>query len=462
MRLTEVIMYQPVDDIALNFFMANYVGNDINSQFEYMPTLYSRFGFLHADFQDGIKAIGMAGYAKEARRPELMQAAKKKYGSALRNVNLSLSSPELAKQDTTLVSVLLLAMFEIMSLPRSQGLKNLSAHLNGALLLATTRIGNKEHLDFTMKLLKSICQAVSMNCWVQNTPLPDGLLRVIGHLKRVARTSDLHPQYLHLTASLIDFRHTPDSCPQAAIQKAIALNALMEEFANGMPQEVHFISHFGHPDRIRAYGGRYHTYKRSFTALFWNNLRSSRIWLHEIIIARCRTLLASPKDDGNTETRDFAQRRLNISIQEIRTIAHDICCTVPQVAGYITDLNNAASCFERQSSSGHEHTKVHPAPTISQGDPLTQEPSIQRTARTASQYHLLNQLRELDSCPHLDPDMQAWIAARIAWIESLAGPSDLNLLSARARATTPSGSFPFFMNRYVLPIMFCNNADGIV
>lgn len=446
-RLTEVILYQPVDDIALNFFMANYVGNDINSQFEYMPNLYSRYGFSHADIQDSIKAVGMAGYSKAARRPELMQAATKKYVSALRNVNLAVSKPELAMQDTTLTSVLLLAMFEVMSMPREQGLKNLNAHLDGALSLSSMRIGQEEHSMFTMKLLKSVCQAVTMTCWVQNTPLPAGLLRMIENVKRAAGPSDLHPEYMHLIASLIDFRHTPVSSPYTAIERAVTLDTLMNEFTSKMPQEAQFIRHFGHPDDVRTYKGYYHTYHKNFTADFWDNLRLSRIWLHEGVIARCCSILASPQGSMKIEKREYVQLQLETSLQEIQVLAHDICCTVPQLAGYVGELKQTVLNFPVQSTFRSKNVYASHTSDMSYGAPLKLESAAQRTGRTTSQYHLLFQLRKLARCPHLDTDMHAWIAGRIAWVESLADPSDVNVLSATAMSTTPSGSFPFFVNR---------------
>ncbi|KAF2809168.1 uncharacterized protein BDZ99DRAFT_533764 [Mytilinidion resinicola] len=127
---------QSLDQLALNLFMTNYVGRDATQyQFDYLPDFYQQPG-LDKNFSLSIVAVGLAGFAAVNNVPVLVHKARMKYSSAIRAVNLALASPDTAKKDSTLVSVMLLGMFEIIISPSQQSLEILMKHLNGAVELA--------------------------------------------------------------------------------------------------------------------------------------------------------------------------------------------------------------------------------------------------------------------------------------------------------------------------------------
>lgn len=60
----------------------------------------------------GITATGLAGLANETKTPEIMRHARQQYALALRAINRALGSPIEALKDSTLLGVLILAIFE--------------------------------------------------------------------------------------------------------------------------------------------------------------------------------------------------------------------------------------------------------------------------------------------------------------------------------------------------------------
>ena len=263
-RLADVVLYQPLDDLAVNFFMSNYVGSDPQtSQFDYLPSFYLRNGSSHSELQKSIEAVGLAGYAKALRRADLLQPATKKYISAIREINNALSSQTSAGQDSTFVSVMLLAMFEVMILPRSSGLQNLTKHLNGAISIASLRHAQQRQTDVGRKLLGTLVQSVIMNCWIQNLPLPAGFLTLKRQLGGRTNPSSIHANFLDIVFDLIQFRHAlavgAYGSPTAIVTQAATLDNRLNSFAEHMPKEGHFKRFHANTEAEQlVYNGYYH------------------------------------------------------------------------------------------------------------------------------------------------------------------------------------------------------------
>ncbi|KAF2995715.1 hypothetical protein E8E13_004288 [Curvularia kusanoi] len=64
--LSNIVVYQPWDDLSVNFFMSNYIGPDpAVSQLYYLPTFYAKSGYAASSLKRTIIATGLAGYARE-------------------------------------------------------------------------------------------------------------------------------------------------------------------------------------------------------------------------------------------------------------------------------------------------------------------------------------------------------------------------------------------------------------
>lgn len=438
-RLPEAISYQPLNDIAINFFMDNYVGIDsINSQFDYLPDLYKRDFMVHSTIRETIKAVGIAGYAKATRYHEVLPNATKSYISAIKEVNTALSHPELRVQDSTIAAILLLAMFEMLVMPRYKGFNTLTSHLNGALSAAALLLEKGTPSSFSRKIMQSICQAVVMNCWVQNMELPSELAPIRQHLARTAadRPGDFQTAFLELILMLIHSRNAilKQKTPRGVITEAKKLDQVAKQFLDNLPAEGQFTSIRGAPNTELTLNGYYHIYPRNWTAHFWNILRSVRIHSHTLISKQCNLILDSPDFDPELDARPAAQ--LELSKKEINTLAIEVCASVPQLAGYLDQLHISSPKYLNHEYEGETQLTRPKSPNF----------LGPRPPRPDSQYHLLYQLRRLAATPGLEEDSNHWIENRIQWVESVADPDDKSLLKTMLEVT-PSGAFPFFVNK---------------
>lgn len=245
-RLTEFVLHQPLDDLAVNFFMFNYVGNDpTSSQFGYLPDFYSHNSFYSSELQQSLKAVGIAGYAKMTQRADLMYPAMKSYSSAIRHINSALSSAsDYTGLEATLVSVMLLAMYEVLTVPGRRGLENLTKHLKGAISIASLCLKQRKQTDITQKLFGTVVQTVIMNSWIQNMPLPREFFALKSQLGRGMTTPPIHAGFLDIVAELVQLRSSLSNrsvtSPSATISKALVLDDRLKQFAEAMPQRGRF------------------------------------------------------------------------------------------------------------------------------------------------------------------------------------------------------------------------------
>lgn len=465
-QLTGVVLYQPLNDLAVHFFMANYVGNDpATSQFDYLPSFYLRNGSPNPELQQSIEAVGLAGYAKATRRSDLVLPATKSYISAIREINNALSSEVSAAQDSTLISVMLLAMFEIMILPRASGLQNLTKHLNGAISIASLRLKHGVYTDIGRRLLSTLVQSVIMNCWMQNIPLPVEFVAFKNHLGGKSNPSSIHANFLDIVMDLVEFRHALtrgayDSAT-AIISQALTLEGRFHAFGEYMPSAGQFKSYRSSMEvDDLVYDGYYHVYPQFFAAHLWNNVRLCRIRLHRLILTQCINLLSSQAEYAPAPTQIAASEVI------IRDLAQEICASVPQLSGYLERLQsyskseNADIPSEPNESAGKTSTSIplsthflyDPSPFKHQrSNPASSKmhqskPALEVPApRLESLYHLLYQLHTLSAIKLLPPAMRDWMQARIQWMEANADPEDLSQLRAMLKRKSEDG-FPVPIN----------------
>jgi hypothetical protein len=103
------------EDQATCFFFQNYVlkGNEFSrGQYDYLSDIYGSEE-VGSGLADTVTSLGMVGLANFWRAPNIMATAHAKYHSALRTVSAQLRDVDQAKSDQTLISIMLLGLYEV-------------------------------------------------------------------------------------------------------------------------------------------------------------------------------------------------------------------------------------------------------------------------------------------------------------------------------------------------------------
>jgi len=108
------------EEFATCFFFKNYVLDDhsfLRGTFHYFADVYRR-ETVSTSLKDAVVSIETAGLAHFYRDPSFMVSANRKYSSALSSVSILLRDSASAKEDQTLMAVILLGIYEVSRLPR--------------------------------------------------------------------------------------------------------------------------------------------------------------------------------------------------------------------------------------------------------------------------------------------------------------------------------------------------------
>jgi hypothetical protein len=244
-NLTNIVVYQPWDDLGVNFFMSNYVGKDpAVSQLHYLPDFYSKSGYATSSLKKTIIASGLAGYARTARRADLIEQSTRTYVAAIRDINNTLSSPQTAIHDTTLMSIMMAAMFETMLVSADSGMHNVTKHLSGAMSVAYLSLQQRPPSDVFKALLSTLVQSVIMNCWIQHVPLPPRYKQIRPYVPDRINPHSVHAKLVNVLSRVIEFRDDIKagsySSPDAILQKALEIDAALKTFLEEMPNHASY------------------------------------------------------------------------------------------------------------------------------------------------------------------------------------------------------------------------------
>lgn len=416
LRLAGFVMYQPLDDLGVNFFMNNFIVDDPNmSLIHYLPGYYARSGFSGPALRQMCAAVGLVSLANKSHRKDMLDAATNNYATAIRVINAALLCPKKAAQDSILTSIFMAAMFEALLIPRHVGMDNCCTHLAGAVSVAHLILKQERQTDVTIQQCTALVKTVIMNCWVQQISLPPNFSEFKNLVEKKAARISVHDIFLNIVMELLQFKNEVQNSiqndPAAIIGKALAIDSSLEDFSRTLDRQIPFESvqlPAGESEYL-AYKGYYHIYPQHLHAHLWNNVRSSRIRLHQLTMRQSRCLAPTPKLSAQEATSEAV----------IIAMATEMIASVPQLAGYLEDLETPTTPVIRTAPTpeGISYELRYP----------TQRCAAARTPESNphSFYHILYQLYIYGAESCLPQSMRLWIQQRIAWMENKANPVEL-------------------------------------
>lgn len=161
-----------LEDLGVGWFL--HTRRENNSPYamqdHFFSGYHSQLGV--ADIEQSIRAVGIAGYAKETLQHGLIRHAEKDYAAAVRVINKALSEPDVALRDGTLFSIMMLATFEINTWPRASGLRNLHNHVSGMLSLASLSAKQGNLTELHRRVMALVVRFYAFQSWYYHRPLP--------------------------------------------------------------------------------------------------------------------------------------------------------------------------------------------------------------------------------------------------------------------------------------------------
>ncbi|RDW69994.1 hypothetical protein BP5796_08391 [Coleophoma crateriformis] len=356
----------PVELRAKDVFVSQYVLR-YSSMMGYIPHfLPSMYKPIH--LMSTFKAVSLLYFSNEVMSPSVLDEAWTSYGFALSLTNKALQQPQAATQNSTLLTIFLLDLFERLANKRQLGMISDTRHINGALALFRLRGQSLFDDPLAVSMFSQLKVLMLTSCLEHNTDVPNDFIEI--H-KFASHSMDVeHPDW-SFSVLLIRFIGvkarvcTRDNLSDA-VQSALQLDDDFEQTCMNMPRSWHFDTITGLLIPDLTYEGCYHHYPSAEVCRTWNNYRLIRILLNEIILE----LLQNPEQGSFFNTAFVeAEQKIHTCNLTIERMCNEICASLPQ-------FTREPSCFAvganktAQSAGMYMHGQISTSQRRSQATAL--------------------------------------------------------------------------------------------
>ncbi|KAF2099670.1 hypothetical protein NA57DRAFT_75173 [Rhizodiscina lignyota] len=258
-----------------------------------------------------------------------LKSAREKYVVALHKTGKALRDPSVAATDSTLLSTLLLDLFEKLSNASPHDANSYTSHVSGALALVKLRGVDSFRDPFAARMLMRIHTNLLISCIASGTRVPEGLNVLRSHVALVLDIKDIEDPKWQLSSLTADYANlrADAAAGQAPIENLVdrteALDAQLLALYERMPDEWRFKTTILEAPSNRVYQKRFDVYRDRHTTQTSNVARLIRILLNESLIEYYASIAS---DQSHINLVEKTHRPIDI----IKTLAAEICYSAPQ------------------------------------------------------------------------------------------------------------------------------------
>ncbi|KAJ5494240.1 hypothetical protein N7463_010327 [Penicillium fimorum] len=393
----------PLVIIGLDFFLSHYVvrqSGPSSGFFDYVPAMLAQDDGGNEMLEGAILAVGFSGLARTTSQADLLTRSMMMYTRTMERVNLALADPQAARRDSTIVSVLVLALYEF-SKASIDGWKH---HTEGASSLLNLRGRSQFSTSTGLQIFKDVFSQLLTNCLRSGSPMPSSLRMLRIEAANAIGISDpywaacsgmveLLDLYQHISPGGYSFfpnssgvssglaapsnaSNSPSTASSSSpastsilsgplkganisiehlerhLSQAFEIDYRLESTFSNCPSEWLFTTESNSPsnsyDPTRSRRDVNHIYHDVWIASVWNSMRICRILANHAI---SHLLLRGANTDSNWFFANNYADRLHQATQTIVRLRDEILASVPQLMGSVT------SSAQEQQAQQHERSK---------------------------------------------------------------------------------------------------------
>lgn len=331
------------EDHATAFFFQNYVpdkGVFPTGGFQYLESIFNQERMGQA-VADSIASLGMAGLSNLWKAPDILVHAGLKYQSALKLLSSQLKSPDEAVADQTFAAVMLLGLYETNTCHNRGSMDAWTRHITGATAILKLRGKRKLSTQIGRGLFIHHRSQVIANCLQRGVAVPEIISECNrampnDNLVEAAATTlaELYIKYANLKNDMEREDHF--GCSEDIISRACAIDVECAEWARTLPIDYLYRTVTVKNRGVEVFAEHYHIYNNLWIAMIWNNYRSLRCVIHELVLLHLRHFCQTHKPTELLfNDPDLFSRQTLESEEVILQSSQEICASVP----YILDFN---------------------------------------------------------------------------------------------------------------------------
>ena len=338
-----------IDERATGFFVANYVvGADgiQRGHLDYVADIF-RQGNVDEGLLAGMKAVGLAGFAHTSRSPALIKNARHQYVKAIQHTNRALQTTTGAKKDATLLTIIILGIFESIIGGTQSSLRDWVAHVNGAADVIKVRGQAGIETMQGRRMLLQVTSNLLISCIQRAEPVPPHISELLYSTIESIRSIDParrptfgEPGFVVLESMMrfaqlrSDVVHLRETNPHVIMARCLELDTILEAVAANPQPAWRVQTVVTNVQSDYVYRGRYHVYADNIVSQSWNGLRIIRFMVNEII--RDLMTKGAPPHTPRLEGAQFADQ-LQRSIAVMYAVQDEILYSIPQHLGAVPE-----------------------------------------------------------------------------------------------------------------------------
>ncbi len=281
-----------------------------------------------------MRSVGGIGLSSTHNHVDYEMTTQQMYGSSIRMVNVLLQDPRSAKDDKTLLAVLLLSYFEEMNLRLPCDIAAKEAHILGGLSLLRYRGIKQLQTPSEIRLFAQLTSCLTNYCVQYRVRLPQ-------EIAELTECATLHVERdisWHVFQTKVKFTHfyvqtisTPVVDPHTVLERALEFDRAFADTKKYMKPGWTYKAMQTSGEREVIIDGCYHIYDNYFAATVWNDMRGYRMLANRLVFELTRHLLATTHHNTDKLRKQF--HGAETSIQQLQ---REILATVPQHLGMVS------------------------------------------------------------------------------------------------------------------------------
>ncbi|KAF2095425.1 hypothetical protein NA57DRAFT_79152 [Rhizodiscina lignyota] len=280
-----------------------------------------------------ISCVGHAVLSNVRSSPQEIMASRQTYANAVRLTSAALQEPASCNAYNMIMTIILLAMFEVITCQDPQSMQAWHSHLEGAVALLNLQGSSLVKDRSGVNLFMQLRSQILVRCAQGSTPIPTPIAKWARRLKKLmgpdeliyTQLSDHMDRFVNVRASLLnlDYLNSPST-----VSALLSIDQDLDRWAASLPGSWQYETHTTAPNED-FFDATYHKYPSYSIALAWNDYRAIRLVLCDTLFLHFNSRIAMGKHIGFPEL--LAQR--DRVIETTRRISRDICYSVPYFLG---------------------------------------------------------------------------------------------------------------------------------
>lgn len=285
----------PINETGARFFFANFACDRPHLSEHYhdwMSKLYYEDNPNPA-LRAAIEATGMAGVSNIYYAPNFEFQAKIHYGKALLATKQALSNPAESISDVTLMTVILLGLFEFITIESWDQYRSWTAHIEGATSLLQLRGQEQFANERGGQFLSQLRSQILYVCLQHDIAAPQALLDIshdferstMGEHRKKLQPGPLNDICFRILDLRTAIRNGDITSPKAICETAHEIEAELRVWKENVPPSCSYATiNAGDTPAGTYFEGKRYLFNHPLAAQVWNNWRTLRIMIQQIIL----------------------------------------------------------------------------------------------------------------------------------------------------------------------------------